>query len=503
MKILDRIVSIFYRTAEPVVAETVGPLRIRRWEAAETNRLNSAQWSQVTGQSINADLESYLETIRTRATYEAANNPFVDGVISTHCDDVVGPDGPVCQVLSDDEIYNQAAERIVRDWFRAPCPNPKTSGVAMLKLWVRDLWSSGEFLAQRVTRNVSGPVTLGVKPIHPRRLGTPADLYGDADVVMGVRLTRDGVPTQYYVSEPTRFGAYELETSKFTPVPADMMIHEFLTREEDQVRGVPWLASCLQAIADLRQYDAEVLEAARQAANQAVFLAATGPDVDYMPVNESEEIERGTISTCPPGWQPYMLNPTQPSTQYVDFRKERQAEIARAVGMPLMMVRLDSSNHNYSSARFDGQIYARATASIQRFLGGTARMRGVLYELVDEVLREAELAKALPPRPEGCDFAFLWPSTPHVDPKKEAEAERVQLENGSLAYGDLLAGRGLDEDETIAKRKRSQEKLEKAGLPPLPTAAAKAAPTDDAKPDDEDETDETDETAEEAEEQEA
>ena len=35
-----------------------GGLRLRRWDAASTNRLNKAHWSKATGATINVDLEA-------------------------------------------------------------------------------------------------------------------------------------------------------------------------------------------------------------------------------------------------------------------------------------------------------------------------------------------------------------------------------------------------------------------------------------------------------------
>lgn len=465
------------RSVSPPVAPA-GPETIRRWESAGTNRLNEAHWVNVTTGSINVDLGNQLETLRTRAAYEAFNNPLVDGVITTHAEDVVGRNGPSLQVQSDSPAYNEAAEQLWREWFRRPTTRGKVSGAALLKLWIRNLWICGEYLAQQVTDvSAPGPVKMRINPIHPRRLGTPPQYMGDGNVVLGVRLTREGKPQQYHIAQVHRYGTAEVSTGQYDPIPADMIYHGFLLREDDQVRGVPWLAASLQAIADLRDYDLQVLDAARQAADQSIHWYADHPDAPYLEVNESVEIERRMQSTGPPGWKPMQLIPQQPSTQYVDYRRERQAELGRPVGMPLMMVRLDSARHNYSSARFDGQGYARCTQGTQAWLAD-----GDLHEMVDVVTREGELARELPPRPARIKLVWTWTVQPHVDPRKEAEAERIRMENGTLPYSDALASHELDVDTTIAKRKRENEQLEAAGLPTLPVAKTSTAVDEEETP---------------------
>jgi len=453
---------------------------VRRWEAAKTHRLNQAHWLNAAEGSINAELASDLAVLRARAIYEADNNALVDGTIFTHYVDIVGRDGPDLQVQSESEAYNDWLESHWRRWFKAPTPNPRVSGAALLRLWVQSLWKTGEFLAQKITaQNVDTPVAMRLKPIDSRRLVTPVEMSGDTNVVMGIQFSRDGQPQRYWITEVDSFGGWELAVEP-TPVSPDDIVHFFLLRESDQARGVPWLASSLQSLADLRDYDAEVLEAAHQAANQGVYWYTEHSDAQFMEVDESIEQERGTQGTGPPGWKPAMLTPQQPQTQYTAYRSERQMDLGRAVAMPVMIVRLDAGRHNYSSARFDGQNYDRACAVIQYAISGTPRSTGPLSELVDDVAREAALSdrakgRPVPPRPPDVEYEWTWPRPPHVDPSKEKTADRIGLEIGSDAPQDVLAKDGKTLDGQIAKWVRAHKKLKAAGLPPMPMILGKSA----------------------------
>jgi capsid protein len=351
----------------------------RRWEAAENNRLNQAHWRGAMDQPVNIDISTDLATLRTRSTYEARRNPTVAGVIDTYSKDVSGREGPMLLVVCDDPDYASAAQDLWWEWFQNPDVAGRIGGVDYIRLWVLNCFQCGEFLAQKVTERIDpGPVSMRLKSIHPRRLETPMELASAPDVQMGIRQTEDGRPLEYFITDPIKMGVFLLNTGKYKTIAARDMIHEFLVIEDDQARGIPWLATPLESTGELRDFDAEVLDAARSAANQAVFWYTEHVDAKYMPVNEIADVERRQQQTGPPGWKPAMLTPTQPGPNYTEFRDEKLRDIGRPIGMPLMMIKLGSEEHNFSSARFDGEIYKRGVACTREWLE-----RRVLNRLVD------------------------------------------------------------------------------------------------------------------------
>ena len=463
----------------------------RRFESGDTHRLNQAHWRDADDQSVNVWLASQLATIRARATYEARNNGMILGLVNTHADDIVGPDGPQLQVISDDDAYNTALERAWQDWFYAPTHKPNVSGTALLKLWVRSLWKSGEFLAQIITDpSAAGPIKMRIRPIHPRRLQTPVAMSGNGDTFLGIRFDALGRPAQYFLTNPTRFGVSQLDMGDFLTVPPDLVIHEFLAEEEDQARGVPWLNPALQPAADLRDYDDQVQDAARQIADQSALLYTDHPDAEIWTEPDSMDIERRTIKMVPPGWKPFVYSATQPPVQYPEYRAERLRETGRPMGMPLMIIRLDSSKHNYSSARLDTQVYRRAVGGIQYWLSGTESSYGTLNRLADEIAREGRFTiPGLRKRPERVRYQWTWAQLPHVDPKKESDAETVGLDNLTISLTDALAARGRTLETHIATLVRERTLLEAAGLSratSTPAPGVNQDAGDEPDPDDDD-----------------
>lgn len=451
----------------------------RHWEAGETNRLNEAHWSYATqsDRSINDWLSEQLATIRARSTYEARQNPDIAGMFQTFSDDVVGADGPTLEIQSDNPAYNEAAEQAWRDWFKAPTFRPNISGAMLLRLWVDDLVRCGEFLAQITTdEQAAGLVKMRLRPKHPRDLQNPTDSAGNPKFLMGVEFetTQLDRPLRYWLAKTSADGYM----SEVEPWPAELVIHEFMLREERQVRGYPWITPSLQPAADTRDYDDQVQDAARLMADQACLLFNRDPAEPAM-TPESTTFERRTIKMAPPGWEPYALNAAQPPVQYGDYRAERLRQIARPLSMPLMIMRLDASRHNYSSARFDGQGWQRFVQFIQTFLSGSEKSVGTLGRLVDVVLAEARFSiPALRNRPAEVSYLWTWPVRPHVDSLKEAAASEKRLATRQSTLTEELAERGKSIDTHIKTLLAEKQKFEQAGLP-LPAYMRDGTPDSD------------------------
>lgn len=443
---------------------------LRRWDAATTDRLNEAHWQGAYGEPINHDLAHDLPTLRARVAYEVSNNPNLEGVVNTHATDVVGPEGPSLQIQSDSDKYSDRLEAFFREWSEQCDIAGQLGLVDMLQLWIKGLWTSGDLLSQEVTDETSSfPAQMRLHCLHASRLDTPPQLYGDANVALGVRRNRYGRPLTYYITDPTYSGPFQMETGRSSPIPADLIYHGYLRAEPGQVRGFPLAASALPAMADLRDYDLQVLDAARAAADTGVWFTNLNPDGVKWQGESGLEIEykRRVNRTAPPGWDVKQLQPGQPGAQYIEHRRERMAEFGRAVAMPLMLIRLDSSDHNYSSARFDQQVYVRHLQVIQSWIG-----RRFLNRMVKVLGRELQLAGELPAMPRGeVRLMWTWPRPPHVDPTKERAAERIGLQNRTLTFADACHQNGHSEDEVIASWIRTREKLKTAGFSPEEIAA--------------------------------
>lgn len=434
---------------------------VRTFEAAETNRLNEAHWRDACDRPINDDLADALPTMRVRSNHEATNNPSMEGLILSHTLAVVGRNGPSLDVQTDDEegeAWAAEAEQVWQEWADQSDATGQLQLGARLKQWNRSGWTCGEWIDQLVDHpRVPGPIKLRLMAIPPQRLCQPFQWYGDPRKVLGVHRDEFGGPIGYWIADEwggVIGGGQEL--------PQRDVLHVYNKLETDQARGIPWMQTGLPTAADLRDYDVQVMDAARAAADMALVAFTRHPDSDYVETNESVAIKRRRIQHMAPGWELGQIQPHQPSAQYKEHRHERMGDLGRGQGVPSMVVRLDARDHNYSSARFDYSLLHESAEHCRSNLYEPALLR-----LVRVVLREAELAGAIRRPPRRWKAVWTWPSMPQIDELKSAEAERIALRNGTMTYSEAVARRGRRAADVIRQNERDDAMLLAHGQQPI------------------------------------
>lgn len=440
---------------------------LRRWDGAENTRLNRQQWRGAFDQSINYDLGLDLVQLRARAHHLMQTNSLIEGLAKTYVNNLIGSDGPTLEVQSEDLAFNEKAETGWAEWWASPDAAGKWSGTDLLRIWNLGLWPDGEYLVNLVTRpDAEGKVKLRLQTISPRRLVNPLDRVADPRLTLGVETNTWGQPIQYHIQDELIISGQLLMGLKSTPYPASQVIHFFEAVEPDQYRGVPWLASALQTAADLKSYDNEVLHAARMAARfSAVLESPAGEDPIYVEPDTSMELKSDVVTAIPPGFTVKQMTPQQPMSEYENFRKERQMDLGRGRDIPLMLIRLDSSEHSFSGARMDSQLFQKGLSCHN---GMTERV--TLNRIFKAFIREFALANRIQV-PKKIIPIWSWQDSPYADRNKESAADRMELENGTITLTEILARKGKSLDSHIALRVRENALLEAADLPPVPSVS--------------------------------
>lgn len=430
------------------------------FESADLNRLNEAHWSNARDTPINDDLAALLPTMRTRANHEAWNNTSVEGLILQHSIAVAGDEGPLLDLEAESEIGDAWCERAERVWDEwrdySDAAGSKTLGTRIKNHWNRSCWTNGEWLDQLVfDRDADTPLKLRLHAIEPQRLSTPNGQLGDPNIALGVRRNAMRQPTAYHIGDDW----YGYAGGRW--VDAYDIVHGFEELEIGQARGVPWCQSGLPVAADLRDYDDQVMDAARSAADMAILATTKHIDAPYVEFKGSAPFRRRRINHIAPGWEITQMQANQPAATYKEHRHERMGDLGRGKGVPSMVLRLDARDHNYSSARFDRSLLHESAGHVRKTLYDPH-----LRRLVRFVLAEAILAGILPMPPCGYSISQIWPSMPQVDEQKAARAENSYMKNGTLSYSAACAeNHGRRASEVIRIRQRDAARLAAAGLP--------------------------------------
>lgn len=456
------------------------------FESSETDRLNQSHWQMVdTGETpINQVLADRLPIMRARSNHERINNPTIDGLALSHTLAVVGENGPLLDLVSEsdaDEQWCKDAEGVWEDWCKVADAAGELDLGGLLSNWNYNGWFLGEFLEQIVTEEDefynTNDVSLRLHGIEVQRLVTPGDSTMDPMVVCGIKRNKYKRAKAYWIRDDW----YTTRSTNGRWYPARDILHgvDKVQAERGQARGIPWAQSGLPLSADLRDFDTQVLDAARLTADGAVFAFTRHLDAPFADnVPRSIQWRRRQINHIASGWELGSVHSNQPLPQYKDFRTERMNDLGRSKGVPGMVTRLDARDHNYSSARFDYQLLGESAKHLRSSLYNPKLRRLFLL-----VISEAILLGKITPPPKRFYQQWIWPPLPEIDATKAAEAETIALRNGTLTYSEACSrNHGRRSAEIIRQRSRDNARLTAAGLPTVAEATARSSAGNPGQP---------------------
>lgn len=467
----------------------------RSYEAARVNRLNG-DWTTVST-SANYEARRSLRVLRARARSLARNEPYAKKFFAMVRDNVSGPAGMKlqCRALKQngepDDALNQKVERAWAQWCHAE--NASASG----KLSFRDvqrkadttLARDGEYLVRCV--EADNPFGFALKFYSVDWLDETFNerLRNGNRVVMSVEIDARDRPVAYWLTPPPAdYQHLDAGERKRTRVPADEIIHDYLTDDENadddaQTRGVPWLHAVMGRLQMLSKYeDAEVTAARVGASKMGFFQKKTSDEAPYEGEDAGGESGAGEgelIDSAQPA-SFFLLpddvefkewNPEHPAGNFGPFLKAALRSVASGMSVTYFSLAEDLESVNYSSARVGLLSERDVWRGLQEFKKERFCRRVYL-----RWLRAAMLAGALDIRVsdykrllEPSWFARGWG---WVDPEKEANATVTGVNNGFDTLTDTLAEQGRDFDQYIETRRRELKKLRDAGIETAPPKAA-------------------------------
>lgn len=436
-----------------------------RYDAAQTNSGNAAHWSMAT--ALDADAENspgIRRVIRNRARYESANNPWLDGLVSSRAADVIGT-RPRLQLRGSGLDNADAAERDFMDWARKIHLGQKLRTALQAK--VRD----GEvFIILTSNPSLNHRVKLDLRVIEADRVSSPMGMV-DKNNVDGVLLDDSGNVTAYEIlkSHPGANGVYT--SLEKTTVNAEYVIHLFNKVRPEQHRGISELTSALPLIALLRRYMLAMVQKMETSANivGTVETQCDAPEESPTPF-EVLEVPRNGMVTLPAGSKFNQADLGTPSDSQNEFATQVKIETARALKMPRNAALGDSSGYNYASGRLDWQGYSKVI-NVERAEIEEVALDVILRHFFAEYYPGRRLYDATP------DHTWYWDGREHVDPLKEANAALNLVEGGLETAENYFAKQGRDW-QTEKRQQLIEEKFEaderaRLGLPPKDSANAK------------------------------
>lgn len=448
------------------------------YEAAEPSRKRKFQRNNRSGDSLT---RLAAQPLRNQARHLDRNHDIAKGALDRLTDFMVGPTGIQIEPQPkrrDGTIHTEYARRLQRRWTKWTAWPEVTwtlDWIACQRLACRTWLRDGEVLAQIVTGFrkdlvYGSEIPVALELLEPDFLPFSFD---DAarNIRQGIQRNAWGRPTVYHVYK-THPGDYAATFEAVTKgVPAEQMIHVRLCDRLHQLRGVSVMASVIERLQDIYEYEEAERIAAKMGASMVLNLTHGAPDMF------------GTIGagkphdpSCPPIYQTesgMVVVSTQPGASAEFFDTKRPNPNA----MPFVQGNLKGASAGFGLSYSSTSRDYSGTYSSQRqelvenrpgYEAGTmvlvAQMIRPTYETVVDwdALMEPVPADVDPETIH--DALFQGPPMIWIDPSREADAQLVLTQAGFTSRSAVIRSRGGNPEDIDQQRKADRDREEKLKL---------------------------------------
>jgi len=438
------------------------------------------------------------ERIAERSINLVDDDPFAAGIVDGFATTVVGTgllphpsiDADALGVDRDQaREIQKAMQRVYRSWSPMADAAERMSDAGIQFLLQCSMVEHGEFfVALPMIDDPIRPYSLAVQVVHPMRVKTPSDFHSRGDIHDGVEIGSHGQPVAYWVKRSDS-GRYLSDSSgNFIRIPARKahrwnMVHGYIQRRPDQVRGVPFFAPAMKFFRDLHDYlDAELVANVVTAA-YALFIETGASDAETLAQGmmyddndgtgkdlvRYEEIIPGMVMYGDKGQKPHPISANRPGTTFPVFVKEIKKAMAMALNMPYASLFHDVEGVNYAGFRsamleawrvFGHRRHWLSTVYCGRtwpMLQEEAWLRGDLGPVADFYERQ----------PAYCSCEWVGPPKGQIEPVKEIQAEVLAVNNRLKSRRRAISEMGGGDYRTVFDQiEEEMRDLEARGINP-------------------------------------
>lgn len=497
----DRFVEItspkkaLQRKAERVALQRANQL-FSYYDASKRTR-GSYDWNPGAGSADLAILPEYA-SVRKRARDRERNDPHARAIVETMTDNVIGTGlKPQANVDADylkldpkeAEDWNRACER---EWARAVPYLDQTGRLdayGIQRMAFQRTYVDGDFFVQRT--RLSGamrPTQVAFELIEGDRIYKPgSSAVSKSGGTIDTNRIREGIelgsrmepvacwvaldhPYDYArssrVKRTNRYARVRMKDSLGMPI----MMHLYRPDRPEQTRGISSLAATLKYFEKLEQYlEAEIVGKQLEACIGLIRTmdpTALMAELSGLPTETLEgrdyslsvtEWEPGMDVRLLPGEKVELLDPKRPGNTFDPFLKRYLTSLGAAVSVPYVLYSKDYSAVNYSSYRGALLDFLRHCATWHEWI--TCNLCRPMW---DAVMFEAWTEGRLPQVPLLDDpqswlrSRWLPIRRDWVDPRAEAQAEILGLDNKTKTMAEVLGSRGIDWQEHLEQRARER-----------------------------------------------
>lgn len=480
----------------------------RFFESAMTGRLQ-ASW---TTQPISSDqlIATNLRQLRARSREQTYNNDYAKRFISMIKCNVVGSNGIIVQSQATgrtgepDRMARESIEKAFNDWARAKnCDvRGRLSWRELQSVSIANVSIDGELL---IRRHKKGKYGFQIELVDPEFLDIDHNeiLPSGNEIRFSIEFDASYRVVAYHIMQPENVPYSYLATynnKHYVRVPADEIIHLFVTDYIDQKRGLPWMSTALSRMKTLSSFEDAALTAARAGASKMGFFESEQSD-QYMGETDDEgnvieDFTPGYMQQLPPGMKFTGFDPGYPNGEFESFMKSCLRGIASGLSVSYATLGNDLSETNFSSMRHGAVEEREIWKQIQAWL-----IENLIQPVFEEWL-ELQLTlgtinvpvkgggtKALNRALENYLPALYQPRRwSWVDPIKDIQSKKMEIELGISSISSVIREQGKDPAEVWKEIETERAIMDELGIS-ITMNEAKDGPADKTESNGDSETD--------------
>ncbi|WP_044480446.1 phage portal protein [Paenibacillus antibioticophila] len=321
----------------------------------------------------------------------------------------------------------------------------------------RYIVDGGIFIVKVYVKDSNFPFKLQIRSVDDlSTLKVPSDKR----IIEGVELDEFNKPIAYHFK---KYDGYLLHPTETVRIPAENVIYLFKKSNPQQIREVSQLATALPRIKDVNQFIEAISIKERVMACMAVFIKKDTPQGGVgrgvrssadAPVSYSGvSLSPGMIGELNPGDEVQTVIPSGQASNTKEFIATLVRMIAAGLGLSYESVSRDLSQVNYSSARQglieDRKLYKK----LQKMLIKRV-LKPIYLEFMDSMFlsRKLNLPDYLKNKKLYTNHVWVPPGSTWIDPKKEADANKIALESNQDTLARICAERGEDWRDVVVQR---------------------------------------------------
>lgn len=431
--------------------------------------------------AFDDEIKQDIVTLRTRSRDASLNDVYARRYFKAIKQNVVGPDGIKLKMA----IRNAAgtpdtlANTLIEERWERFTRKVTLDGMNMretLKLFLESVAKDGEVFVVIKKGEQYGPYMMQLQLLEADYCPHTYDTHlSNGNVVhAGIEYNQDRVPVAYYFykEHPLRRKSTGQKTQELVRVSAENVIHGYDRERCSQGRGFPWLSAGLIALTHLKEYQKSELVAARVASAKMGFFTRPAGENELGdeddPVDENallQEAEPGVFDVLPHGYGLQTFDPQNPNANFGSFVKVILRGVAASVGVAYHTLANDLESTSYSSLR-QGAIDERDTYKelqqflVERFLNPVFSMwlEMMLSFRLDNIRLPIELFDKFN-NPHWRPRTWAW-----IDPQKETNAIKLQLEQKLRSRTDVARQLGMDYPDVLSEIAAENAMAESMGV---------------------------------------